>query len=138
MLAKAVFFFFADALILEEPGNHTVPVGANVTFHCTAQVGVESSVYWRINNRPFNVQQNITWLTQEGIIVDEEYDSTTSTRNLTMSINAMPQHNNTIVVCVARSPTDGKHYSSYPGKLTVIGTYTQSKTCMLSLRQPAA
>ena len=115
-------FFCTDATIpiLEEPGNHTVPVGANATFHCIT----ESYSYWMINGTPVNDAKNITRLREEGIIIDGGPDSTTSTYNRTMSINALPRYNNTIIVCVTYSDN---RYSSPPAKLTVIGTYALFK-----------
>lgn len=131
-LATTRSFFFADAEILEGPHNTTVPIGANATFRCIAEV--EFFAYWKINNRTIDDRQNITRLTEEGFKFNE-----ISLRNLTMSINAMPQYNNTMIICVAQSLTDHKHCSSTPAKLTVIGTYTQFQPhgCMVSLTQQA-
>ena len=53
---------------------------------------------------------------------DYEHDCSASTCNPTLSINTMPQNNNTIntiITCVALSD---EHYSSLPAKLIVIGT----------------
>ena len=102
-------FFSTDATILKGPDNHTVPVGAIATFHCTAQ---GEDAYLKINDVAIDELM-------EGFVFDYEHDCSTSTCNLTMSINAVPQNNNTIIVCVALSDED---YSSLPAVLIVIGT----------------
>jgi len=87
-----------------------LPIGTNATFHCIAQ-GVDA--YWRTTNRA---------VSDEGI-EGFKYDPSTSTRNLTLSITALPHYNNTNIICVAYS--DGR-YSSPPAKLIVIGMCTTS------------
>jgi len=89
-------FFSTDAIILKGPDNHTVPVGAIATFHCTAQ---GEDAYLKINDVAIDELM-------EGFVFDYEHDCSTSTCNLTMSINAVPQNNNTIIVCVALSDED--------------------------------
>ena len=118
IVANLEHFFSTDTMILEGPDDNTVPVGAIATFHCTAQGG---DVYLKINDIAIDE-------TMEGFVFDYEHDCSTSTCNLTMSINAVPQNNNTIIVCVALSDED---YSSLPAVLIVIGnTELNLHACM--------
>ena len=114
MCIVALSFFFTDAIILQGPDNHTVPIGAITTFHCTAQ---GEHVYWEINDRAIDDH-------------DPEYDPSTSTYNITIDIFALPQNNNTNIICLSHS---NRHDSaSLPAKLTVIGNI-HSSNCILML-----
>ena len=84
-----------------------MPVGATAAFHCTAQ---GEDAYLKINDRAINERM-------EGF--NYERDCFASTCNLTLSIIAMPQNNNTIITCVAVSD---EGYFSLPAVLIVIGT----------------
>ena len=94
-----------DAMILEVPDNHAVPVEAIATFDCTAQ---GEDAFLKVNDMTIDERM-------EGFVFDYEHDCSTSTCNL---INAVPQNNTTIIICVTLSDED---YSSLPAVLIVIG-----------------
>ena len=102
-------FFFTEAMILEGPDSQKLPIGANATFHCSAQ---GDDIYWEINDEVINED-------------DPYYDHSTCTYNITTSIVALPQNNNTNIICVLHS--DGYNSASPTAILTVMGTYTQFK-----------
>ena len=104
------FFICIAARIIEGPANHTVPIGATVTFHCIVQ---GEDAFWEINDTAINYPEDIIPFIQRGFSLREEYTDTTY--NFTMTVNALPENNNTRITCLVY-PLD---YHS--GRLTVMG-----------------
>ena len=100
-------------MILKGPRNHTAPIEAIVTFHCLAQ-GVRA--IWQINNTAIFRPEDIMDFNGFTSIVTFIDDS--STFNLTMTVSALPENNNTRIVCVVY---ERDYFSNSPGSLTVIG-----------------
>ena len=98
-------------MIIEGPGNSTVPVGAIATFHCIAR-GVRA--FWKINNTEI-VGQGIAIFIAKGFTFNERFVD--STINLTIMVNALAGINNTKIVCLVLPAGD-----YFLGSLTVIGT----------------
>ena len=105
-------FICTDAMIIEGPGSHTVPVGAIATFHCIAR-GVRA--FWKINNTDI-VGQRTSMFRAKGFTFNE-YQFADSTFNLTVMVNASAGINNTRIVCLVLPAAD-----YFLGSLTVIGT----------------
>ena len=87
-----------------------MPIGATVTFHCIAQ---GSDSFMEINDTAINYPENMTPFTERGFSLREEHTATTY--NFTMTVNALPENNNTRITCWVY-PLD---YHS--GRLTVMG-----------------
>ena len=98
-------------MIIEGPGNHTVPVGANATFHCIAQ---GAHAFWKINDTDI-VDQRAAMFRAKGFTFNEHFVD--STINLTVTVNALAGINNTKIVCLVLPAGD-----YFLGSLTVIGT----------------
>ena len=98
-------------MIIEGPGNNTVPVGAIVTYHCIAR---GDRVFWEINNTEIVGQRTAIFMAK-GFTFNESFAD--STINLTIMVNALAGINNTRIVCLVLPAAD---YSL--GSLTVIGT----------------
>ena len=97
-------------MIIEGPANHTVPIGATVTFHCIAQ-GEEA--FFEINDTAIYYPEDMNRFNERGFALHEEYTDTIF--NFTMKVNAMPENNNTRITCWVYPPD----YLS--GNLTVMG-----------------
>ena len=91
--------------------NHTVPIGAIVTFKCLAE---GQDVIWNINNTAIHCQSPMRNFEEKGFMCTRRFDN--SIYNLTMTANAFPGNNNTKITCV-KIP-DGPYPSAI---LTVIG-----------------
>ena len=100
-------------MIIEEPANHTVPIGATVTFHCIAQ---GEDAFLEINDTAINYPEDMTPFNDRGFSLREEHTATTF--NFTMMVIALPENNNTRITCLVY-PLD---YLS--GRLTVMGKST--------------
>ena len=100
------------ARIIEGPANYTVPIGATVSFHCLTQ-GQDS--FLEINTTAINYPQDMIPFIEKGFSLSEQYTATTS--NYTLTVNARPEINNTMITCWV--PLD---YRS--GRLTVMGKFT--------------
>ena len=110
---RCISLICTDAVILEGPRNHTAPIETIVTFHCLAE---GERAIWQINNTAIFHQEDITDFNGFTPIVTSNGDS--STFNLTMTVNALPENNNTRIICVVYARD---YFSSSPGSLTVIG-----------------
>lgn len=102
------------AKIIEGPANHTVPIGATVSFHCLTLQGEDA--FWEINTTAINYPEDMIPFSEKGFSLSEQYTATTS--NLTLTVNARPEINNTRITCLVY-PLD---YRS--GRLTVMGKFT--------------
>ena len=98
-------------MIIEGPGNHTVPVGAIATFHCIAR---GTRAFWKINNTEV-VGQRTAMFRAKGFTFIEDFPD--STLNLTIMVDASAGINNTRIVCLVLPAAD-----YFLGSLTVIGT----------------
>ena len=112
MLFSASISICIAARIIEGPANHTVPIGATVTFHCIAQ-GDDS--FMEINDTAINYPEDMIPFTERGFSLREEHTATTY--NFTMTVNALPEHNNTRITCWVYKDD----YRSRSGRLTVMG-----------------
>ena len=104
------FSICTAARIIEGPANHTVPIGATVTFHCVAQ---GEDPFLEINDTAINYPADMIPFNERGFSLREEHTATTS--NFTMTVIALPENNNTRITCLVY-PLD---YRS--GRLTVMG-----------------
>ena len=93
--------------------NHTVPIGAIVTFKCLAE---GQDVMWNINNTQVHCQSTIRKFEEKGFMCTRRFGN--SMYNLTMTVNAFPGNNNTRITCLVYGPADHDHYT---GILIVIG-----------------
>ena len=100
-------------MIIEGPANHTVPIGATVTFHCLAQ---GDDVFLEINDTAIYHPEDMNRFHERGFSLREQYTATTF--NFTMTVNALPENNNTRITCLVYPPD----YLS--GNLTVMGKTT--------------
>ena len=100
-------------MIVKGPENYTVPTGAVVTFHCLAR---GQRVVWKINDTAIFEQSDI--IDFNGFTYSADFIDDSSTHNLTMTVNANPEYNNTRIMCLVYPPD---YYSNFPGNLTVIG-----------------
>ena len=114
MLFSASISICIAARIIEGPANHTVPIGATVTFHCIAQ-GYDHDSFMEINDTAINYPEDMTPFTERGFSLREEHTATTF--NFTMTVIALPENNNTMITCLVY-PSD---YHSRSGRLTVMG-----------------
>ena len=94
---------------MEGPTNHTVPIGATVTFHCIAQ---GDDAFFEINDTAIYHLEDMNRFNEKGFSLREEF---TDTFNFSMTVNAMPENNNTRITCWVFPP----EYLS--GNLTVMG-----------------
>jgi len=99
-------------MIIEGPGNHTVPVGATATFHCLAR---GDRAFWIINSTEI-VGQAISIFTAKGFRFNEQFADLTL--NLNIKVSALSEINNTRIGCLVLPTGD-----YLPGSLTVIGIY---------------
>ena len=116
-----VFTIFTDALIIQRPENHTVPIGAIGTFSCLAQ---GQYAFWKINNTALDGQR-ARQFKKRGFVSHEDLNPFNSMHNLTMTVDALPVNNNTRITCLVYPP------DHYTGILIVIGVieFTYSSTC---------
>ena len=105
-----IVFICTAARIIEGPANHTVPIGATVSFHCIAQ---GEDAFLEINNTAINRPEDMFPFHQRGFLLSEQYTDTTF--NFTMTVNARPENNNTRITCLVY-PLDYR-----TGRLTVMG-----------------
>ena len=105
------------ARIIEGPANHTVPIGATVSFHCLTQ---GEDAFWEINTTAINYPQDMIPFIEKGFSLSEQYTATTS--NLTLTVNARPEISNTRITCLAY-PLDYRS-GRLTGRLTVMGKFT--------------
>ena len=70
------YFICTGAVILEGPTNHTVPIGATVTFHCIAQ---GQDVFLEINNTAINYPADEAPFIEKGFTFSEDINYDTST-----------------------------------------------------------
>ena len=110
-------------MIVKGPENYTVPTGAVVIFHCLAQ---GERAIWKINNTAIFDQGDI--IDFNGFTYSAGFDGGSSTHNLTMTVNANPEYNNTRIMCLVYPPD---YYYNFPGNLTVIGILDEDKACVL-------
>ena len=101
---------FTDALIIQRPQNHTVPIGGIATFSCLAQGQI---ALWKINNTALDDRRAIEFQ-KRGFVSHRNFSN--SIHSLTMTVNALPVNNNTRITCLVYGPAD--HYT---GILIVIG-----------------
>ena len=85
------------AKIIEGPANHTVPIGTTVSFHCLTQLQGEDA-FLEINTTAINYPQDMIPFIEKGFSLIEQYTATTS--NLTLTVNARPEINNTRIIPV--------------------------------------
>ena len=113
-------------MILKGPRNHTAPIEAIVTFHCLAQ---GERTIWQINDTAIFRPEDITNFNGFTSIVTFNDDSFTF--NLTMTVNTLPENNNTRIICVVYARD---YFSSSPGSLTVIGILSKfdEDSCMFT------
>ena len=106
------FYLHSCKDIIEGPANHTVPIGATVTFHCIAQ-GDDS--FMEIIDTTINYPEDMIPFNERGFSLREEYTATTF--NFTMTVNALPENNNSRITSRVYPPD----YHSRSGRLTVMG-----------------
>ena len=109
-----LFFICTAARIIEGPANHTVPIGATVTFPCVAQ---GEDAFLEINTTAIIYPEDINPFIEKGFSLSEQYTATTF--NLTLTVNARPENNNTMITCVVY-PHDHPR-DRHSGNLTVMG-----------------
>ena len=105
-----LIFICTAARIIEGPANHTVPIGATVTFPCVAQ---GEDAFLEINTTAINYPEDINPFIEKGFSLSEEHTDTIY--NYTMTVNARPENNNTMITCVVYP------YDHHSGNLTVMG-----------------
>ena len=118
-----LIFTCAAAVIIEGPANHTVPIGATVSFHCLTQ---GEDVFLEINTTAINYPEDMIPFIEKGFLLSDQYTDTTS--NLTLTVNARPENNNTRITCLVY-PLD---YRS--GRLTVMGKFKTKHHILILLR----
>ena len=107
-----LIFICIAARIIQGPANHTVPIGATVTFHCIVQ---GEDAFLEINNTAINYPEDEAPFIERGFKFSEAINYDTSTYNFTVTVNALPGNNNTRITCLVYPPD----YRS--GRLTVMG-----------------
>ena len=100
-------------MIIKGPANHTVPIGATVTFPCIAQ---GEDVFFEINTTGIYYPEEINPFIEKGFSLSEEHTDTIF--NFTMTVNARPENNNTMITCLVYGANPPDYHS---GNLTVMG-----------------
>ena len=90
-----LIFICTAARIIEGPANHTVPIGATVTFPCVAQ---GQDAFMEINTTAINYPEDINPFIEKGFSLSEQQSD--NIYNYTMTVNARPENNNTMITCV--------------------------------------
>ena len=123
LIFVCLIFICAAAGIIEGPANHTVPIGTTVTFPCVAQGG---DAFFEINTTAINYPEDMIPFIEKGFSLSEQYTATTS--NLTLTVNARPENNNTRITCLVY-PLDYR-----TGRLTVMGKFKTKHHILILLR----
>ena len=105
-----LIFICIAARIIEGPANHTVPIGTTATFPCVAQ---GEDAFFEINTTGIYHPEDIHPFIEKGFSLSEQH--TDNIYNYTVTVNARPENNNTMITCVVYPPD---HHS---GILTVMG-----------------
>ena len=90
-----LIFICTAARIIEGPANQTVPIGATVTFPCVAQ---GEDAFMEINTTAINYPEDINPFIEKGFSLSEQQSD--NLYNYTMTVNARPENNNTMITCV--------------------------------------
>ena len=110
---SSYYFVYKGATIIKGPANHTVPIGATVTFPCIAQ---GEDAFLEINTTGIYHPEDINPFIEKGFSLSEEHTDTIF--NYTMTVNARPENNNTMITCSAYGANLPDYHS---GNLTVMG-----------------
>ena len=107
---SSYYFVYKGSVIIKGPANHTVPIGATVTFPCIAQ---GEDAFLEINTTGIYHPEDINPFIEKGFSLSEEHTDTIF--NYTMTVNARPENNNTMITCLVYPP------DYHSGNLTVMG-----------------